>query len=123
MQGEQVKQLYDYTKFHIGLYTGLITAVTTVLGITRTQTSQVTREIVPYLGITLLFLVIAGMAGGVIGSTISLDSEAICKGKKIGPLNREWFSTTTWAHVEHWAFWCGILSTILGVVVGYLPHC
>jgi hypothetical protein len=122
MQDEQVKQLYDYTKFHIGLYTALITGVTTVLGFARTQTVRVGLGIVPYLGLTLFFLVIAGMAGGVIGSTISLDSDVAVKDEKIGPLNGQWFKITTWAHIEHWAFWCGILSTIVGVCAGYLTN-
>jgi hypothetical protein len=125
MRVEQVDKLYDYTKFHIGLYTALITAVTTVLGLTATEQPGVERrDIAPFLVVTLFFLVIAGMAGGVIGSTLSLDSEAVRNDKKIGPLDKCWFTARTWAHLEHWAFWLGICSTILGVVVGlFTRHC
>jgi hypothetical protein len=117
MKSVQVKLLYDYTKFHIGLYAGLITAVTAVLELAKTKEVPVKPGIIGCLGATLLFLVIAGMAGGIIGSTISLNSDAVLNDERIGLFKLCLFKARTWANIEHWSFWAGIWSTILGVVL------
>ena len=111
MESKQVKQLYDYTKFHIGLYAGLMTLLMSALTLGR---HEVAPEIACVLKVTLVCFAVAGACGGVIGSTVSLNLGSIIRDEKIGPLDFEWFTARWWAHLEHWAFWAGIVVSVAG---------
>jgi len=112
MNRAQVNKLYDYTKFHIGLYAALMTALMTVLGMGQ---KTVPPEAVCYLKITLACFTVAGVFGGILGSSISLHQEDLVTGEGkvgVGPwkiLSAEWC-----AHLEHWAFWIGIMVSVGG---------
>jgi hypothetical protein len=110
MERAQVNKLYDYTKFHIGLYAALMTALMTVLGIGQTT---VPPEAVCYLKITLVCFTVAGMFGGILGSSISLYQDDLVNGKGVG-MGR-WKIPVEWCvHLEHWAFWIGIWVAVGG---------
>lgn len=114
MQKEQIDRLYDYTKFHIGMYTALITAVIAIVGLGVDGPAHINCQMIPYLKITLFCFALAGIAGGVIASTISVNSDALLEDKRIGPLGLGLLKATGWTAMEHWAFWLGVGNTLVG---------
>ena len=65
---EYLKQLYDYTKFHIGLYTGVVTVLVTLAKSDFISSSMKVQSLI-WLGI--VFIGLAGLAGGVVASTLA----------------------------------------------------
>jgi len=117
MTKQQMDRLYDYTKFHIGLYAALMTALIAFLKVGRTTTTPCV--VVWSLKATLVCFALARACGGIIGSTISLSEDAIAGDHKIGPFNSGWWKADWWAHLEHWIFWVGIAVSTLGFVVSH----
>jgi len=111
MKPAQVNKLYDYTKFHIGLYATLMTLLMAVLSLGE---KAVPREAVCYLKITLVCFTIAGGCGGILGSSISLRQDDLVNGQGIGPFSLGMLPAEVWAHLEHWAFWIGIAVSVWG---------
>ena len=65
---EQLKHLFDYTKFHMGMYTTLITAVIGVFANENLKTGYLKH--LPYIKISIVLFLVAGAAGGLIASSI-----------------------------------------------------
>jgi hypothetical protein len=110
----QIKLLFEYTKFHIGLYASLIAAL---VGLMKLGGQQIPDGLLRYLQVTLVCFVIAGAAGGVIASTISVDYMALVRQDAIGPFGFNVLSYTWWAHIEHFAFWLGITVSVVGFLI------
>jgi hypothetical protein len=89
--------LFDYTKFHIGVYLTLAAAYITVWP-------------------AVIFIIIAGFAGGVIASSItqtkSVSVESFLK-EQTGPWGTTWFTGKWWTYIEHTSFWIGIACVVL----------
>ena len=99
----QLKNLLDYTIFHIGAYISLFSALVAFLSF-RKPTGF------PYILIiaSIVLLVIAGAAGGVIGSNIPNYAKwSDFSTVTIGPWGTKVFAVTvtSWARIEHGAFW------------------
>jgi len=111
-----LKGLFDYTKFHIGLYTGLISlSVGLAKFIDRSG-----QEHLYWLRVTLGLLVLAGMCGGIVGSN-AYEHETL-KGfedVKIGLFGWKPLKGKTWAHWEHLLFWLAVLAATVSVFVPY----
>jgi hypothetical protein len=80
-----------------------------------------------WMWIAMVAFMIAGLAGGIIASSITQaygqsgnESAASFLDKPTGPSNFEWFyfSGRTWTQVEHIAFWLGLISAVLSVLRG-----
>ncbi len=120
---EQLKLLFDYTKFHILLYTTLITLMLGLFifgtGASGTGDAVVAKLRLPMKFVVFFFL-IAGGAGGVIGSSIS-STPRYSKLKDflddyISPYNIDIkilkLKGHTWINIEHGAFWLGITIAV-----------
>ncbi len=116
---KKLELLYDHTKFHIGLCLILTSAYITLV------TSKIGRkDALPVLHPTLawtavaLFMV-AGIAAGVVASSViqsrSNGADDFLR-TKIGPWNSALFPAKLWVHVEHTAFWLGVISAVLSFV-------
>jgi hypothetical protein len=111
-QLEQLKLLFDYTKFHIGIYATLITTLVAA------------REYCPgrtptFLRWTLAAFLIAGAAGGVVASNIpAFHSYDRFVSAKIGVFRFVVMPAECWVHLEHDAFWLGILWAVGNAIVG-----
>jgi amino acid transporter len=111
---DQLKQLMDYTKFHIGMYTSLATLLIGVLTLEKAKLDVATFS--PWLLVTLVFLVLAGMAGGMVGSSIpSFSAYSSFLESRLGPWRSEWFTGAVWIHLEHTFFWISIVTAVAGV--------
>jgi hypothetical protein len=105
---EQLKVLMDYTKFHIGVYVSLVSAA---VALTRVQSSS---SAFLSLKIAMVCFVIAGIAGGVIAGNIPLYHEwQDFYEARIGPWGTRLFRFRHWAHIEHTAFWIGVVSVVV----------
>jgi hypothetical protein len=112
---ERLKLVFDYTKFHIGLYTG--TAGVLIALATFGNSFPIPVWLVK---VALGALVVAGMAGGLIASNIPYcrDFESLA-GEKAEPLKLWWgfslfrlkFGFVAW--LEHFAFWAAVLTIVI----------
>jgi hypothetical protein len=114
MSTAQVQLLFDYTKFHIGLYTALITLL---LLLAKEANGSLSPKMICCLSFTVACFLLAGICGGIIASTISLNSSAIEDDNEIGPWGLKPLRARTWAHLEHAAFWIGVFITLLGLTL------
>lgn len=114
---ERLKQLMDYTKFHIGLYTTLLAGL--VLFVSNDFAASVHKTFYYWLAATTVCFLIAGMAGGLVASSIPdyQRYEAFIEAT-LGP----WWKPDLWTartctQIEHTAFWAGAVVAILGLAV------
>jgi len=108
---EQLKLLFEYTKFHIGLYATLAAALITL---TNTEFGKSLKVVEPLVWVAVLFIALAGLAGGVIASSLpwfrNLES---FKTTAIGPFRLRLMLGEYWTYIEHTSFWLGIASILL----------
>jgi len=124
-RAKSLEMLYDYTKFHIGVYLTLTASYITVV------TLKVSREgaDVQFLsanqilmGLAIVCFLAAGVAAGVIASSITQcgggNSREFLQ-SEIGPWNaqRIHMPGLEWTFLEHTSFWIGILTATLSFFV------
>lgn len=115
----KLELLYDYTKFHIGLYllltSAYITLATSKIG--RKETLPALQPTLVWFAVSLFLL--AGLAGGVIASGITQSRSAGANEfleERIGPWNTALFPARAWVWIEHTAFWVGLVCAVLSFV-------
>jgi hypothetical protein len=98
---EQIKLLFEYTKFHIGMYSTFATAVLALLAGEFAEGWSICE---PLLAWSLLPIALAGIAGGVIASSLPhLYGRSDIREADIGPLWFEKWKLKGWTYVEHGA--------------------
>jgi hypothetical protein len=112
---EQLKLLFDYTKFHIGLYA----TVATIFGGLIATSDKSPLKFVPWLlFLSVIFICVAGLAGGLIASSIpGYGGYAAFWKANIRPywwLGGGW-RPETWTYIEHTAFWFAVVFALLSV--------
>ena len=117
LEFEQLKLLFDYTKFHIGLYT----TIATIFGALFAAGDKVPLRFQPVLLLcSAISVCIAGAAGGIIASSIpAFDSYSKFWDSPIGPLWFKGMKAKCWTHIEHIAFWIAIGLAIGSVLAPY----
>lgn len=129
---EQLKLLFDYTKFHIGLYTTLVTLLIALISLGSEELVFLQRA---SLAATTVCFVLAGACGGVIASNIPYYTTlSAFRAASFGPRwlwkkesqtaradtgNRGYamypsLYGPTWATLEHLFFWLGIAIALTG---------
>ena len=115
---ERLKLLYDYTKFHIGLYAGIVAAT---LGISKLAESSIVI-LWPFcvLSVGVLCMVLAGMCGAVVASTIP---DVICT-KTYDAFMESTIKKAkakNWVTWEHRIFWIGVILLLIGSLATAWP--
>ena len=112
---DQLKQLFDYTKFHIGMYTSLIAAI---IGVFANDTLKDQYcGMVLYIKCSVALFVLAGMAGGLIASSIPFfTSFDAFRAARLGPWHLKLVPAVWCTHIEHTAFWLGCLCAVAGLM-------
>lgn len=94
--------LFEYTKFHIGVY------LTLAAGYITLGTSKLLPQLRPrFVWTAVIFIAIAGFAGGVVASSITQSQSANVAtflSKETGPWSIECLKAQTWIYIEHTAF-------------------
>jgi hypothetical protein len=120
-RAKSLEMLYDYTKFHIGLYltlTASYIAVATIKTKDALGDESALLETNPYfLWSAVFFFVLAGLSGGVIASSITQHiggSSEDFLNKQIGPWRGKaiHMAGRKWTYVEHTSFWLGLICAI-----------
>lgn len=105
---EKVKLLFDYTKFHIGLYATVGSGILTVFKLNVFHVN-------PWpLRISVVLIAVAGWAGGIIASTLpECGSLEEFFAARTGFWGVPMFSGRTFTKIEHTAFWLGLISGVI----------
>jgi hypothetical protein len=116
---KKLELLYDYTKFHIGLYLVFASAYITL------ATSKIGRkDALPilqpnFVWIAVVCFIVAGIAAGVIASSITQSKSNSAEDflrEKIGPWSIRFLPARFWVYIEHSAFWLGLICAVLSFV-------
>jgi hypothetical protein len=122
MSDRQLKFLFDYTKFHIGLYTTLMGAVVAFLKFTHgLSEGEQPWWLRLCLVVTLFCFLGAGACGGAIASNIPdcKRSEDFAT-KDLTALGIRHLKYPRLAHWEHAFFWTGILVAATSIAFSVL---
>ena len=119
---KRLERLYDYTKFHIGIYlsaaaglTGLISAIAGGK-LPETFTNLVGSP--AFLGLSLFFMVLAGACGGVVATSVTeCKSFEDFWGTPTGPSwRRQGPLGKSWVAAEHLFFWLSLACALVSVL-------
>ena len=120
---EQLKLLFDYTKFHIGLY---ITLAGAYIALMSSDYGKRLFSPNKLAGVAVVAFLITGLAGGIIASSCSHHTSFTkLMATKIAPFFKREFPCPLipnghgWANIEHTAFWVGIVAAVLSF--GFRP--
>jgi hypothetical protein len=110
---ERLKLLFDYTKFHIGLYT----TVATIFGGLIAVSDKLPFKFHPmFLLASIIFICIAGAAGGTVASSIpGYSSYTTFWNATIGPFRIKKLKAEYWTYIEHTAFWIAVFLAVLSI--------
>ena len=112
--------LFDYTKFHIGVYLTM-TSVYVALATIKVNETFILKFNETLLWLAILFTLLAGFAGGVIISSItqiqSTKSSDFLK-CRIGPWDCNFFHfhALRWTYIEHTSFWFALILAMLSFI-------
>ena len=123
---EQLKSLellFDYTKFHIGLYLTLAGAYITIASVKANERLVVDLKL-RWMWLAMIAFMVAGLAGGIIASSITqcigapkeaCESAATFLEQPTGPWGPSFYMAKgrTWTWIEHTSFWVGLIFALL----------
>ena len=119
---KSLELLFEYTKFHIGVYITLTSAYVAIATLTVNNELHFPVNYW-FLWIAVIATMISGLAGGVIISSITqIESTKTSEFFKtsIGIWNcQQWplyFNARIWTYIEHTSFWIGLVSAVLSFV-------
>lgn len=125
---DQLRLLFDYTKFHIGIYislgSALIAAAATMVSSDSGSFDYYKCNIArfEFLSFTVICLFIAGWAGGIIaGNLPKAKSFKNFSEQRIGFWGGELLFYNYWAWLEHTAFWLALASLAYGFLFQSQP--
>jgi len=117
---DQLKMLLDYTKFHIGLYSVVITALLALIafGVDKGDTGELLKYRTAVLIVTGLIL-LAGLCAGIVAAAIPNQRSFLRYWN--GPCRilgmPVWFlKVRCVAALEHFFFWSGVLLGFMAVL-------
>jgi hypothetical protein len=115
---KSLDKLFDYTKFHIGLYLTLTASYVAIASVRGTNSGLLLRLHPTWFWVAVVCFMAAGLAGGVIASSITQTNARSTESflcEIIGPWNTRLLRARTWTWIEHTAFWAGLVSALLSV--------
>jgi hypothetical protein len=114
---KSLDRLFDYTKFHIGLYLTLTTSYVAVASLKNGNEFLFKIDPRLFWPATVCFM-LAGLAGGIIASSLTQTqarSTATFLTERLGPWSTKVFETRTWTWIEHTAFWLGLVLALFSL--------
>jgi len=121
-ESKSLELLFEYTKFHIGVY---LTLTTTYVALSTLVVNNVLiLDINHYLlWFAVGFTMLAGLAGGVIVSSITQiestkTSDFLECRIGLWDLKNIHFHAFKWTYIEHTSFWIGLICAILSFALG-----
>lgn len=124
-EDKRLERLYDYTKFHIGIYLSSSAGLAGLISAIAPHPDKVTflGQFIgspALLGLSLLFMVLAGACGGVVATTLTEvrafdDFWSGSTGPSWWP-RRGRLSGQAWVAAEHLFFWASLLCALVAVL-------
>ena len=122
-EDKRLERLYDYTKFHIGIYLSAASGLAALIAsIANDKAGTLLVDLVGsplFLGMALLFMVLAGAAGGVVATSVT-ESRSFDEfwGQPQGPAWCKWPRPDgrKWVAVEHIFFWLSLLCLLIALL-------
>lgn len=124
---KSLELLFDYTKFHIGLYLTLAGSYITIATVKVGE--ALVLPLKPFwMWLAMVGFMLAGLAGGIIASSITqcvgalrapCESTDLFLDQYTGPWGWEtlhFFTVRTWTYIEHTSFWLGLFSALISFV-------
>jgi hypothetical protein len=112
---ERVKLLFEYTKFHIGVYLTLASILVGILGLKQDFGFVVIPQL---LVISIILIMIAGAAGGTIVSRLTkVKTYDEFYNEMTGPVRAKWFRGEIWTYIEHLTFWAALIFALLAILL------
>jgi hypothetical protein len=121
-EDKRLERLYDYTKFHIGIYLSSASGLVAVIGsLANDKGGEFLVALVGSpiaLGFSLFFMIAAGACGGVVATAVteSKTFEEFWNSSQ-GP---SWWRTgpkgSRWVGAEHFFFWLSLVCLIITVL-------
>jgi len=113
---QQLKRLYDYSKFDIGLYTAVITIFAAAIAF-EPAGFRFHRGL---LGLAVVFTCLARLAAGIIASRCAhFTSWSDLWKTKIGPFRWRCLRGEHWAYIQHTCFGIALVAAVLSVLSVY----
>jgi hypothetical protein len=114
MEDKRLDRLFEYTKFHIGIYLSVAGGFVSLIGLSaNADKGAFLNQLVgcpALLLVSFVLMLLAGLAGGILAS-------ATTKYKRYedlwlepqGPFGTKFFLGRTWAAIEHVLFWLSVV--------------
>jgi hypothetical protein len=121
MEDKRLERLYDYTKWHIGIYLSAAGTLTAAVGYLAESAKAQTLS--PYVGspkllvAAIVFMFIAGACGGVVASSCTeCNTYDELWNQRHGPFGTRLLKGRHWALLEHLSFWLSAVSAAIAVL-------
>jgi hypothetical protein len=121
LEDKQLERLYDYTKFHIGIYLSAAGGLAAFVG-AAAEGKEKPTYLATLIGspsalvLSFALMVLAGIAGAVVAtSTIESTSYKDFLKNKHGAYGVEPFCGKTWVTLEHAFFWLSLFALGFGI--------
>ncbi len=112
---DQLKLLFDYSKFQIGLYTTVAIIFAAAIAFQPVM-FKLHRG---FLGVAVILICLAGMAAGIIASRCAhFTSWSALWTAKIGPFRWNCLQAEYWTYVQHACFGLALAAAVLSVLLG-----
>lgn len=122
---KRLERLYDYTKFHIGIYLSSAAGLAALIG--SEKPGWLVAQLIgtqQFLYLALVCMVFAGMCGGVV-ATSTTESRTFVEfwNGEHGPATLPGLKRTgsQWVAREHGFFWASVLFTVASVIFPFSP--
>ncbi|MCQ8129706.1 hypothetical protein [Methylomonas rivi] len=119
-EDKQLERLYDYTKFHIGIYLsaggGLAALISTAAEGNKAEFIKSLIGMPQALVLSFVFMVLAATAGAIVAtSTIESSTFQSFMESKQGAYGFKVFYGKTWVSIEHACFWISLLWLAIAI--------
>lgn len=122
-EDHRLERLYDYTKFHIGIYLSSAGGLTTAIATLASDEKKIAfiRILVGsplFLGFALFFMIAAGACAGIVATSVteSKNFEMFWD----NPQGPAWLKNgpkgSWWVGAEHFCFWLSLLCLIITIL-------
>lgn len=113
---EEVKLLFDYTKFHITVYTTIATIIVAAAsGVFKERFEPSTHVL--WAAVVAVFF--AGLAAGVVAASMpQCFDKANFWDWRTGPYNLDMLTIRSWTYVEHTSFWLAAILIVIAFAKG-----
>jgi hypothetical protein len=115
---KSLERLYDYTKFHIGVYISLTTAYVAFAS-AKVGEQPLVHVKFGFLLFAVLFFMLAGAAGGTVLCSITQTSAVTSRDflrEEISPWNKPFkMAAIKWTWLEHALFWIAVICAVLSL--------